>query len=70
MRYAGLKKQQIQELVRTGLERLAEGQWPFEKDYPVSASKMRETLRSWRQSDTYRRLHRAAAGDDPQGAET
>ena len=48
LRSMRLSDQEIDDFIRTGLERIGEGYPPFEEGYPVSREKMISTLRYWR----------------------
>ena len=45
----------IDAILKTGLERIAKGQKPFEKDYPpIDGDRVKATLKSWRISTKYK----------------
>ena len=49
LQFVSLRDEEISEYLQIALERIAAGEQPSDRDYPVSGEKLRETLRSWRQ---------------------
>jgi len=56
MRLMKLPDSEIDDLCKQGLDRIAKGEVPFDRGYPIDADELRTTVRSWK-SGRYNRYH-------------